>query len=147
MNFQKIYNPVIALLLRSPLHRIISQSTALLTIVGQRSGRRITLPVNYVADDHALLILTYVERTWWRNFRMPAHLTVQIAGERMTGCGRALTEPGQIREKLNVMLHADGNLRRFFGVTACEDGTISGSAKLDQALPGLIIVQVDDLHT
>jgi hypothetical protein len=31
-------------------------------------------------------------------------------------------------------------------VTLYDDGIMSGSARLEQALPGLIIVQIDDLH-
>jgi hypothetical protein len=147
MNLQKVYNPMIALLLRSPLHSLMSHSTALLTIVGPRSGRRFTFPVNYfLVDDHSLLILTYAERTWWRSLCTPAHVTLRIAGESATGCGLALTDPNRIREKLNLILHMEATLRRYFGVTLCDDGTLSGSAKLDQALPDLIIVQIDDLH-
>jgi hypothetical protein len=147
MNIQKIYNPLVTLLLRSPLHSLLSHSTALLTIVTQRSGNRLTFPVNYyLTEERSLLILTYAERAWWRNLHTSARVTLHIAGESRTGCGHALTDPYHIREKLNLMLHAHAMLRRYFDVTLYNDGTISGSARLDQALPGLIIVQVDDLH-
>ena len=42
-----VINPVIAGLLRSPLHGVASRRLLLLTFRARRSGRRITLPVGY----------------------------------------------------------------------------------------------------
>jgi hypothetical protein len=40
-------NPIICALLRSPLHRLLSEQMLLLTYAGRRSGRRFTLPLGY----------------------------------------------------------------------------------------------------
>ena len=43
-------NPIVTWVLRSPLHRVLSRSTMLVTYQGRKSGRQITLPVNYVRE-------------------------------------------------------------------------------------------------
>ena len=42
-----VINPVIAGVLRSPLHGVASRHLLLLTLRTRRSGRRITIPVGY----------------------------------------------------------------------------------------------------
>src|SRR5579884_1140426 len=53
----RFVNPVVAALLRSPLHGLLSRQVFLLTVTGRRSGRRFTLPLGYVRDGDALLVV------------------------------------------------------------------------------------------
>ena len=39
MRWQKLYNPVVNWLLRSPLHALLSKCTMLITFAGRKSGR------------------------------------------------------------------------------------------------------------
>jgi hypothetical protein len=133
VSIQKLYNPVIALLLRSLPHRLMSESATLLTVWGNRSGARFIRPVNHPRDGSSLYILTRAIRAWWRNFSTAARLTVNIVGKILIGNGQAYIEVCKIRERPKVMLKANMNLRRCFGVSLCDDREISGSAKLNQA--------------
>ena len=45
------FNPIVIGLLRSPLHGVMSASTALFTLRGRQSGRSITLPANYTVHE------------------------------------------------------------------------------------------------
>lgn len=69
MRAQRPYNPVVAWILRSPLHGVMSRSTMLLNYTGRKSGRTYTTPVNYVRDGDGLLCVGAREHTWWRNLR------------------------------------------------------------------------------
>jgi hypothetical protein len=46
MNWQKLYNPIVIWLLRSPLHSLMDKSTILVTITGRKSGKIYTVPVS-----------------------------------------------------------------------------------------------------
>jgi hypothetical protein len=48
----RVINPLVRVLLRSPAHRVMSRGVLLLTYTGRRSGRRYTLPVQYARADH-----------------------------------------------------------------------------------------------
>ena len=54
----KISNPVVRLLLRSPLHGPLDSTVLLLHVTGRKSGRRYDIPVNYVDVDGRLTIVT-----------------------------------------------------------------------------------------
>jgi hypothetical protein len=92
----RIINPVVRLLIRSPLHRLVSQRIALITYTGRRSGRRYTIPVGYqLAGTQLTITVGSPERkVWWRNLRgtgAPVELVVRGRPRR----GRAVaTRPG-----------------------------------------------------
>src|SRR3954447_9985275 len=62
-----LVNPIVAALLRSPFHRILSRGVLLLTFTGRRSGRRISTPVNYTREGDMLTVFS--TRSWWKNLR------------------------------------------------------------------------------
>lgn len=80
-------NPLVVWLLRSPLHRLLDGGLMLLTVTGRRTGRRYTIPVGYQRDGDVLYVLVSKARRkqWWRNFRTPAPLDVEVRGERRRG--------------------------------------------------------------
>jgi len=72
-------NPLIAAVLRSPLHRIMSRDLLLLTYVGPKTGRSRSLPLSYVAVDERLYLCTRSSR-WWRNLGNAQPVTVVLRG-------------------------------------------------------------------
>ena len=48
------YNPITMWVLRSPLHRMLSDSTMIITYTGRKSGQTFSTPVNYVRDGNLL---------------------------------------------------------------------------------------------
>ena len=53
----KIINPFIILILRSPLRGIMGAGFLLISYTGRKSGKRFTLPVNYAREGSSILIL------------------------------------------------------------------------------------------
>src|SRR5206468_12338216 len=50
-------NPVVAWLLRSPLHPLLSGALMLLQVTGRRTGRRYWIPVGYQRDGSTITVL------------------------------------------------------------------------------------------
>jgi hypothetical protein len=75
-------NAVVARILRSRFHRLLSRGVLLLTVTGRRSGRRYTIPVGYHETDGAMVVFVGepASKTWWRNYRTPAPPRFCIAG-------------------------------------------------------------------
>lgn len=80
-------NLFVILLLRSPLHRLVSGSLVLVGYRGRRSGRRFTVPVTYAETGGDLIIFVgHAERkSWWRNLRGGAEVEVRLRGRRQLG--------------------------------------------------------------
>jgi len=75
-----IINPAMRLLLRSPIHSLLSRSLMLITFTGRRSGRRYTTPVRYLRIGTTVRCFTSVESQWWRNLRGGADVVLRIEG-------------------------------------------------------------------
>ena len=80
-------NVPVSLVLRSPLHPLVSRQLALITVAGRRSGHQYTFPVGYRRDGERVTIpVGWPERKlWWRNLRGGATVGLLIRGEHHTG--------------------------------------------------------------
>jgi hypothetical protein len=70
--FNRTANPAIKLLLRSPLHPLVSGRLVLITVTGRRSGREFTFPVAYSrpSEEKVEIMVGWPGRKkWWRNLR------------------------------------------------------------------------------
>src|SRR4051794_11767153 len=86
--FNRVGNPAVRLLLRSPLHPLVSRSLALITVTGRKSGRSYTIPVSYRRDGDVVKIgVGWPGRKhWWRNLRGDgAPVGMRIRGEDRRG--------------------------------------------------------------
>jgi hypothetical protein len=112
-------NPLVVRLLRSPLHRVIGGGLMLITVTGRRTGRQYTIPVGYQRDGDVLHVLVSKARRkqWWRNFRSPAALEVELRGERFAAVGEVVdARSAQFFAVIEATLRRLPMLARQFGV-------------------------------
>src|SRR4030042_5733909 len=74
------FNPLIAAVLRSPFHGMLSRSVMLMTVTGRKSRAAYTTPVNYLPVGEELWTVSFRNRTWWRNLRGGAAVTLRLRG-------------------------------------------------------------------
>jgi len=77
---RRLVNPTVGLLLRSPLHRLLSGGLMLISVTGRRSGRTYTTPVQYVRANEDLYVITRRGRGWWRNVGRETPVRLRLAG-------------------------------------------------------------------
>jgi hypothetical protein len=84
-------NRLVRLLLRSPLHPLVSRRLTLITVTGRRTGREHTLPVGYRESGERLTIpVLWPERKlWWRNLRDGAPVRLRLRGVDRNGEAQA----------------------------------------------------------
>lgn len=111
-----LLNPIIKLILRSPLHGLISKSILLITYTGRKSGKQYTVPVNYVRDGTTLLTTSLRTRVWWRNLQGGTPVRVRVAGADIQGVGDAITSPQAVAAALMTYLQSAPRAARYFGV-------------------------------
>lgn len=92
MNWQKLYNPLVIWLLRSPMHSLADKQTMVITVTGRKSGRRYTFPVSYVRDGETLLIISQRDHTWWKNLQNDAPATVLLQSHTLQVRGETFTD-------------------------------------------------------
>ena len=94
----RIVNPALKAVLRSPIHRLASGRVALLTYTGRRSGREYTIPCFYrdKGDEVTIAVGWPDRKVWWRNLTGrggPVRLLVQ--GEELRGHAVATRDAGR----------------------------------------------------
>lgn len=84
------YNPIIIAILRSPLHFLVSGMYVLITFTGKKSGKTYSTPVQYKREGQVLKFVTRKSRTWWRNLRDGAPVTMLLRGQQISGRAEVL---------------------------------------------------------
>ena len=80
-----VFNRIPKLILRSPLHRIMSGRLMLLSFTGRSSGRSCTTPVSYIVEDAGTLLIAG-GAPWWANLRSGSPVSVRLGGrQRVAG--------------------------------------------------------------
>ena len=104
-------------MLQSPLHGLAGRSL-LITVTGRKSGARYTLPVNYMRSGDVITILSRRERTWWRNLRGGAPVTLHVGGKDVPGQGTAIEDEAEVAQALQAYTQGMARVPRRFQDTA-----------------------------
>jgi deazaflavin-dependent oxidoreductase (nitroreductase family) len=142
----RLVNPVLVLLLRSPLGRRLGRHLALLSYRGRRSGQRHELVVQYARQGTQVWIVPGQpeRKTWWRNLRKTSSVELRLAGEDFQGHATALRgddRPEELRPALAAYLRQLPRAAKALGVHS----SLSGDLESDPVVPvsGMVVVQVD----
>lgn len=133
-----IGNRVVAALLRSPAHRVLSGSVVLVRYTGRRSGRLVTTPTQYApapgtdGDATAGLVVLVGRpdgKRWWRNFTGGWPLEVLVRGTWVPMSGTALRghdDPGAVAPLLDAYLERFPKVARTLPADPAErlDGAV-----------------------
>jgi hypothetical protein len=94
----RVVNPGLRWVLRSPLHRLASGRFALITYTGRKSGREYTIPTFYRdEEDEVKIAVGWPERkVWWRNLTGDgAPVSLVVRGQTVHGHAIATRDPGR----------------------------------------------------
>ncbi len=145
MNWQKLYNPFVIALLRSPLHGLLDQHTMLITITGRRSGKRYTFSVSYVREGENLLVISQKDRTWWKNLRGGAQVFVSLQGHTLRASGETFTDTEMGAKILLQILQSVPAYQRLLHLTLDATGQPEHPEALTRFAEDHVIVRMREL--
>ncbi len=85
MKVSDLYNPMVKLILRSPLHPLMSGGTLLFTFIGRKSGKQYTTPISYAREGDTITLITNRRHGWWRNLQNETLVTAHVKGRDLPG--------------------------------------------------------------
>ncbi len=143
----RFVNPFIRVLLRSPLHPLVSSSLILLTYTGRRSGQPHSLPVMYARDGERLIVIAGQpqRKRWWRNLRGGAQVEVRLRGHDRHGQGRLVLEQPEIEAGLSLYLARFPRAAKSFQIPSGADGRPSPQA-LSAAARTTVMIAIELVH-
>lgn len=145
LRVMRFFNPVMRALLRSPFHRVLSGQILLLSYTGRKSGRQYTLPVGYVRDGDALLVVSQHSelKRWWRNLRGGAPVAVLLRGERLSARADVIEDPAAVAAEVERLIARVGpkeaSRQLYMSLDVAPALT---REQLTQALKGVVVVRI-----
>lgn len=136
------YNSIMRWILRAPFHSLLSKNMLLITLTGRKSGKTYTIPINYIRDGDRFLTISYQQRTWWRNLRGGAPVTLQLQGREMSATGTAIEDSDEVATNLQAYLHASPQYARYFQIRLQPNGEPQ-SEDVVRAAQDKVIIQMD----
>ena len=136
------FNSIVAWVLRSPFHKLMSRGTMLVTVSGRRSGKAISTPTNFLQDDNTLWVISWRERTWWRNLREGAEIQVLLSGETLNGGGLVIEEQNEVAASLSDYLCKAPHMARYLNIKVDKSNQPDPTG-CEQAASKMVMVRID----
>lgn len=92
-------NNFVAFFLRTPLHVFLG-NTMLLTVTGSRTGRKYSTPVDFYREGNILWVISNRNRTWWRNVRNSATVSLLLKGKMVNAFAEAEMDEKAVEKRL-----------------------------------------------
>ena len=128
------------LVLRSPVHGMVSKTVLLITFTGRKSGKTYTTPVDYSQDGDQVYIFTHAN--WWKNLRNEAPVTLRIRGRELHGLAEPVAEDKQaIADGLMAHLRKVPSDARFYGVTF-DDHRNPSAEEVKKAVQTVVMIRI-----
>ena len=97
MRVLRFINPFVSMILRSPLHRVLSSRVLLLTYTGRKTGKQFTIPVGYTREGDTLTLFS--SKSWYKNLRGGGCcVAIHLQGRGQTGLAEVMEERAAVLE-------------------------------------------------
>jgi deazaflavin-dependent oxidoreductase (nitroreductase family) len=128
------------LILRSPLHVLMSGKYLIIEFTGRKSGKRYTTPVAYVREGDRVYVST--DSPWWRNMSGGAPVKLRLKGRTVEGNATAIPDPERSAEIIRMLVDAIPSYAKPAHLTV-EDGRVSDAEVAKAVAEGRVAVEVD----
>ena len=128
------------LVLRSPVHAMVSKTVLLITFTGRKTGKTYTTPVSYSQSADQVTIFTHA--AWWKNLRSGTPVTLRIQGRELQGLPEPVAWDKQaIAAGLAAHLRKVPSDARYYGVTFDEHGD-PREEEVKKAVQSVVMIRV-----
>ena len=133
-------NNAMKFVLRSPVHKMVSKFTLLITFTGRKSGKTYTTPVSYSQFGDQVYIFTHAN--WWKNLCGGAPVTLTIRGQEFKGWAEPVAEDKDaIATWLSTHLREVPSDAKYYSVTLDEQGNPKAD-EVKQAVHTVTMIRV-----
>jgi len=135
-------NRFVAFMLRSPLCVFMS-GLLLITVTGRKTGQLISTPVNYVRDGDTLLVTSKVDRTWWKNLRGGAPVTLRLNGKTYRAAATVIEDRTAVEPELLRFFRL--TKRTIAGIHLTPEGQPTKPEKFARVAQTRVVIEITQL--
>ncbi|WP_267639225.1 nitroreductase/quinone reductase family protein [Haloarchaeobius amylolyticus] len=114
----RLVNPVVRLVLASPLHVFLSRYFCLIRFAGRRTGREYSIPVTYwegdADEDYDVAVVT--RSNWWKNFQGGHEVRLRLRGATVHGVATAVPDDREVARFARARLAESPANARLLGL-------------------------------
>jgi deazaflavin-dependent oxidoreductase (nitroreductase family) len=133
-------NKTMKVILRSPMHGVVSKTMLLISFTGRKSGKTYTTPVDYSQDGDQVTIFTHA--SWWKNLRDEAPVTLRIRGRDLQGVAEPVAEDkAAVAAGLSAHLRKVPSDAKYYGVTLDAQGN-PNAEEVEKAAQTAVMIRV-----
>lgn len=137
----RVINPLVSLLLRSPLHPLVSDSLMLITFTGRKTGDEYTTPVGYWIHEGRVIVTTH--SPWWHNLKGGQPVELLLRGERREGIATAHPDPEDVARYVEEFVERRGvDAVRRLGIVIHGDRPPTRE-ELEAGVEGTVVIEVE----
>ena len=134
-------NTFMSWILRSPIHGMLSDGMMLITITGCKTGKQYTTPVGYYRVNGELWVLTSRNRTWWKNLKGGADVSLLLRRKPVDGFAEPELDPKSVEARMHEYLRHVPQAARSMGIRV-EDG-IANQDDVERTAKERLFVRID----
>jgi deazaflavin-dependent oxidoreductase (nitroreductase family) len=108
-------NDFVKFFLRTPL-QVFMGNTMLITVTGCKTGRKYSTPVGYYHEGDSLWVISSRDRTWWRNVKDGANVSLLLKGKTADAFAKAELDEKEVEKHLLTYIHQMPMLARSLGI-------------------------------
>lgn len=143
MDAKKTLNALPRYILRSPLHRLMSDRYMLLSFLGRRSGHTYTTPVAYLRQGGTVILTT--DSPWWLNLVDSPWVEVTLRGDAHAGRAEVIRATDEAVEGLSALVEALPSYGRFADVRRDDEGRANREDATRAIQNGRVLIRLE-LH-
>lgn len=88
----------------------------LITVTGCKTGRKYSTPVGFYREDDHFWVISNRDRTWWRNVRNGANVSLLLQGKTVSAFAEAELDETEVEKRLLDYIRHIPMSARAFGV-------------------------------
>jgi len=108
-------NDFVTFFLRTPF-RVFLANTMLITVTGCKSGKKYSTPVGFYREGDTLWVISNRDRTWWRNVRNGANVSLLLKGKPVQAFAQAELDEKEVETHLLSYIHQMPMLAQSLGI-------------------------------
>ena len=129
----RFINPFVRIILKSPIHFILSHQILLFRVIGRKSKKIYEIPASYAHINDALVCVTLRENLWWKNFIDIENQDIYFKGKKINKkISINFSDDNFVREKLKELIEHNP-IDAFFADVKLDRNKVPNSEDLDKA--------------
>jgi deazaflavin-dependent oxidoreductase (nitroreductase family) len=135
----KIGNLFMTAIIASPLHGLMGEGFAVITVTGRKTGRRISTPINVSPQAGELVVISYRSRNWWKNLLDGRTGELRHRGKTIPVAARILDQTPGVKPMLKSYFDQYPGRAKYFGIQTGAGERVSEEA-LDRAAQERVVI-------